>query len=240
MGWGCEGEGERSWTGRQSMSRFSCAVVCGAMWLGAGALGDPVIHMDLTQLSASYDSRTNVMIAQSVNVEPLSSAGSIERLLSPGGVATFAPPGFVSNDQWSFVFFSTVVMESSESAAGFGFITAMDHDGDAFRADLRTSFRFANPGVIEMNAIVRNFEFTNIVDGVFEGSDGQGWSMDLGSTSGMSGDLSAQVFGGTTFFSGPFAGRDMHMTGNVVPVPAVGVVVGLWGVVAASRRRRVC
>lgn len=220
------------------MVRFWRVSVCGAMSLGAGALGDSVIRMDLTQLSASYDSRTNMMIAQSVNVDPLSSAGSIERVLSPAGVATFAPPGFVTNDQWSFVFFSTVAMQSPDAAMGIGFFTAMDQDGDAFRAELRTTFRFARPGVIEMSASVRNFEITSVVDGIFEGSDGRGWSMDLGSTSAMVGDLHAEIFGGTTFFTGPFAGRDMHMTGDVVPGPGVVGLMGLWGVGVASRRRR--
>lgn len=202
-----------------------------------GASADPVLTFDLTQLSASFESRTQALIVQSVNADPLASAGMFERVLSPGGVATFSPPGEVTNDQWSFVFFTSVVLDGPETASGIGFFTAMDRDGDAFRADMRTTFRFSRPGVIEMSATVRNFQFTSYQDGVFEGSDGSGWSTNVGPTGHMDGVLHAELFGGSTFFTGPFAGRDVHMSGSVVPGPSVAMVIvaGAW---ASVRRRR--
>jgi hypothetical protein len=201
------------------------------------ASADAVLTFDLNQLSASFESRTQALIVQSVNADPLASVGVFERVLSPGGVATFSPPGEVSNDQWSFVFFTSVVLDGPETASGVGFFTAMDRDGDAFRADVRTTFRFSRPGVIEMIATVRNFQFTSYENGIFEGSDGSGWSTNVGPTGHMDGELHAELFGGSTFFTGPFAGRDVHLSGSVVPSSSAAVVMlaGAWAMV---RRRR--
>lgn len=222
------------------MTRFEKLMgVLGVSVSAVGASANPLLSFDMVQLAASYDSRTQALIVQSSNVDPLTSSGTIERLLSPGGAATFVPPGEGSGDQWAFMFYSSVIVDhTSESATGLGFLAVTDHNGDAFRADLQTMFRFARPGVIEVSASVRNFQFTNIVDGVFEGSNGRGWSMDFGETPDMGGDLNGEIFGGSTFFSAPFGGRDVHLGGHVVPSPLSLVVVGVGGAIVGMRRRR--
>lgn len=215
-------------------------LVCGlGLCFGAaGASADPILRFDMLQLSASYDARSQVLIVSSVNVDPLASHGTIERVLSPGGVATFGPPAGGIGEDWSFMFYSRVLVNTPDSATGAGFLAISDRSGDAFRADVQTTFRFAHPGVIEVSAMVQNFQFTNIVDGRFDGSNGSGWSMDLGETSEMGGNLNGEIFGGSTFFSGPFGGRDVHLGGNVVPSPMTLGLVGVAGAIAAKRRRR--
>lgn len=209
-----------------------------AACLGAAsayASADSVLTFDLNQLGASFDARTQLLILQSVNVDPLASAGYFERRTSPAGVANFNPPA--ESDQWSFVMATSVVVNEFDRAAGFGFFTATDRDGDSFHADLATTFQFVEPGLIDISAVVTNFQVTNFANGIFEGSDGHGWSMDLGMHD-MSGNVQAQLIGGSTFFSAAFAGRDAHVSGNIVPAPLSLSPLALAAALVARRRRR--
>lgn len=205
-------------------------------WVG-GACATPMVSFQFTELSTNYSAQTQTLNIQAVNADPLHSTGTITRHISPEGIARFFPPGTVMNDAWNLQLITSVVTADESTANGGGLFILTDADGDGFSANVLSTFRFIRPGEIALACVMRNFEFLRGGNGRIEGSDGTGWGNEFGEVMVTEGAFEASIFGGTTFFSATFVGRDTLLEGEIVPTPATFLPLAAALAIAARRRR---
>lgn len=207
-------------------------VLAGTAGIAAAA---PILSFGYTEVSGSFDSGSSTFAAVAVDDGPLSTAGDVSRLASPGSTATFEA-GFINRSAFADVVLNMAISNiGSGTADGSGTITLTDDDGDTFSATVTGSFIDGGTGFYFFTGLLSNASFAGAE---FNGTDGGSFDTDLPGEPPYDGAL-VQLFldGAGGFFSHDFDGISVELDGEIVPTPGAIALLGLASLTGTRRRR---
>ncbi len=200
-----------------------------------------VTYHDLSGSFAKTSTNTGNFTAVAVNTNNLQSAYEASRLVPAAGSAAFEA-GFVSNplNPADFVVNVSVTRLSNTLALGSGNFTVTDRDGDTITGDIINGvWTSGGPGFIFLNANLTNVRFNDngALDGAFNGTAGGSFLTSFVAQPPFSGSMTQLVFGASNFFTQSFSDRATGGSFQIVPSPGSMALVGIGGLMVASRRR---
>lgn len=229
-------------TNRTRISALLLAAAAGG--IAASANAEVIYTLTYHDLAGSYVQSANPNVGQftaaAVNTANLQSAYEASRLTpAPTGQATFEA-GFVSNplNPADFVINLSVIKQSGTLALGSGDFSATDVDGDTITGTISGVWTFA-AGFLFFNGNLSNVTTNDngAADGTFDGSEGGDFSINHPAPQPYSGSIIQLTFGQSTFFRNSFADRATGGSFQIVPSPGSAALLGLGGLVVATRRR---
>jgi len=207
-------------------------VLAGAAGIASAA---PILSFGYTEVSGSFDSGSSTFSAVAVDNGPLSTAGDVSRLATPGSTANF-DAGFVSRSAFADVVLSMNIVNNFDgTASGSGSITLTDDDGDTFNATVSGMFTDGGTGFYFFTGLLSNASFTGAQ---FDGTDGGSFNTTLPGNPPYDGAL-VQLFldGAGGFFTHDFSDISVQLDGEIVPTPGSIALIGLAGLTTTRRRR---
>lgn len=203
-----------------------------------GAAGAaPILSFGFTDLSGSFSTASGQFRADASDTGGLNTSGDVTRLAGPTGTANF-DTGFLSASAFADVNITMNVSPiDAQNASGMGSFTLTDDDGDTITGTINGTFNTPGVGITFFTGLLSNVTLNGTT---FNGPDGGSFDMDLPGTGPYPGAFVAlYIRNGSTFFNSDFRNVSVQASGEILPSAGSMALLGLGGLVAVRRQRRV-
>ncbi len=225
---------------RIGKSVAALAITAGGLFASAASADVVLVSMSYDDLSGSYSTVSGNFTALAVDQPNLRSYADVSRLVATPGNASFAP-GFVSQaDDAAFgLTISVGALNVNNTRNGAGSFTATDANGDTIVGAVNGTWINLGFGFVQFQGVLTQVFLNDngIQDGLFNGSNGGSWNLNLPAAAPYTGALVQLTLGANGFFSRDFTNRATGLSAQIVPTPGTAALLGLGGLAMVTRRR---